>query len=380
MPKRLLYPASFIRTVPPPERWDRRPLSNLLYKSQHREDEISRLEAWYRELRSGQKTDLKKRLRSLSVRDFWSGYHELMTARIANGLGAVSVRHAAFLQGGRPDLAVTFPGRTKHIWEVASTFQTTERESDDNKAHELANRLNREFQHRWRVILDATQFSAGGLSLKQAKPRIRSWLDRLEHGGPKKLTLKPPAIDCHLTLTASPSPHRDQPGPIVQGLMGQGGKLTATDRIRGILRKKIKKYDAVKHARLPFVIFLYEGDWLHISRDSLEWALQGQLQAIFNRNTGQVTWAVEEGGLFMTWSDGRPRNTRLSAVVYCKRVWHDDAVHASMFVYHHPAAQLPISDNIFRGYPQCHMMVRKTELRATWDHNPGSHIQMLRLG
>ena len=138
--RRLLYPHSFVRTVPSPELWDRRPLPNLIHNSLNREQEIERLERWYRSLRSGQRTDLKKRLRSLTHRDFWSAYAELMIARIARQLGAISIHHSPLLWKKRPDLCVSFREGDRQIWEVAATFQTPERDRDDTMAHELASR------------------------------------------------------------------------------------------------------------------------------------------------------------------------------------------------------------------------------------------------
>jgi hypothetical protein len=372
--RRLLYPQTFIRTVPRPELWDRRPLPNLIHNSPNREQEIERLERWYRALRSGQKTDLKKRLRSLARRDFWSAYAELMVARIARQLGAISIRHSPLLWTKRPDLFVSFQEVGRQIWEVAAAFQTPERERDDTMAHELASRLSREFHHRWGVVVDATNFQGATVSLNRIKPTIRAWMDQLEHGGPTELTLRPPNINCLLTLTAHPSPHRNQPAPIVQGLSGQGGNLTATDRLREVLRKKIKKYSGVVGAKLPLVVFLFEGDWLHIDPFSLEGALWGQQAVTFRPGAEIADLAVQEGGLFLPGPNGRPRNTRLSAVVYCRRVWHNDIVHATLNVYHHPAAAQPLDTRCFNGLAQCHTSVRDTEIETSWDHESDSKM------
>lgn len=182
MPRCLLYPKSFVRSITIPERWDRRPLPNLFHKAPQpsRDAEVARLERWYRELQSGEKTELKRRLRSLSLRDFWSAYYELMTARIGLQLGALSVRHGPLLDGKRPDLLLAFASGARQIWEVAAAFQAPGREGDDDKAHALASFLSREFQHRWSIIMGAKQFGPGGLSLRVARPRIQHWLNRLE--------------------------------------------------------------------------------------------------------------------------------------------------------------------------------------------------------
>jgi hypothetical protein len=85
--RKVLYPSSFLRSVPAPESWDRRTLPNLIHNASNPENELIRLEIWYRCLHSEQKKDLKKRLRSLSHREFWSAYAELMVSRVAHALG-----------------------------------------------------------------------------------------------------------------------------------------------------------------------------------------------------------------------------------------------------------------------------------------------------
>lgn len=380
MPRRLLYPLKFVKSVAPPERWDRRPLPNLLHSRDPitRDQEIDRLEKWYRELQSGEKTNLKSRLRSMTFRDFWSAYYELMTARIAHGVGALSVRHAPALAGKRPDFRVHFPSGAQ-IWEVAAAYQTVDREVDDDKAHDLANRLNREFSHRWRVVVEAEAFGPGAVSLSRALPRIRAWLNGLEQGGPVRLRLRSPTINCKLSLRAHPPRDADEQRPIVSALMCQGGNITATDRLRTVIRKKVKKYGAVKHSRTPLVIFLYEGDLLHIARESLEWALLGSLQVTFRPGQEEVPLSHAPGGLFLPGPDGRPQNTRLSAVVYCRRQWENGAPHATIFVYHHPAARNPLPLAQFEPLPQCQITIRETELQQQWTTDPEAEIQILPL-
>lgn len=365
--RKILYPDSFLRSVPVPESWDRRPLPNLIHKASNSENELTRLENWYRWLESGQKNDLKKRLRSLLHREFWSAYAELMVSRIAHELGAVSVKHSPLLWAKRPDLMVHFSGLGKQIWEVAAAFQTKQREHDDDMAHELASRLNREFQHRWNIIVDATKFCEGGIKFNQAKPIIQAWLDQLEQDGPNELTISPPKINFELKLTASPNPYPREPTPIVKSLWGQGGNLSSTDRFKEVLRKKIKKYSGVADAKLPLVIFMFEGDWLHIDPFSLEGALWGQQTVIFSRVSGNSSLGVQDGGLFLPGPNGRPQNTRLSAVVYCRRVWQKESVHVTLNVYHNPSALHPIDPDCFKGAAQCQTIIRESEIEVTWE-------------
>lgn len=380
MHRRLVYPKQFVNSVPFPEKWDRRPVPNLLHPrdSVTGDQERERIERWYLELKSGEKSHLKQQLRSMRFREYWSAYYELMTARIAQAFGALSIRHAARLAGGRPDFTIKFPSG-QQIWEVATAYQKENRETDDDKAHELANRLNSKFVHRWRVTVEAENFGAGGVSLSKVLSRIQAWLNSLDQGGPVRIGFRPPMINCELSLRAHPPSEGDEPRPIVSALMGQGGNITATDQLRNVLRKKVKKYGSVKARGAPLVVFLYEGDWLHISRDSLEGALLGELQVTFSQGQRESSYSLAPGGLFMPAQDGRAQNTRLSAVVYGCRQWMNGAPYAKLFVYHHPEARHPLPLELFDPLPQCCLTVGETEIKQQWTSDPDGEIKILQL-
>ena len=378
---RILYSESFIQSVQPPEDWDRRPLPNLLHRARDpvtRDQELERLERWYQDLVSEEKPNVLQRLRSMKFREFGSAYYELVTSEVARRVGATSLRHAPEMFGKRPDFEITFPSG-KQIWEVATAYQTSAREADDDLAHDIANQLNRHFQHRWRVVVEAENFRSGRVHLRPALPQIHAWLECLESGGPNWIRLGPPTISCDLHLVA----HRPKDGaeirPIVSGLMGQGGNITATDQLRNVLRKKIKKYSHVRSGLVPLVIFLYEGDLLHVSRESLEWALFGSLQVSFRPGLSEAPLSLAPGGLFMPDPNGHPQNTRLSAVVYGRRQWQNGIPHACLFIYHHPAARNPIPGDEFSPLPQCRVTIRETEIQQDWSTDISGDIQILRL-
>lgn len=376
---RIVYSDSFVSSVQPPEEWDRRPLPNLLHRARDpvtRDQELDRLERWYEDLASEEKPNLFQRLRSMKFREFCSAYYELMTSEIARRVGAVSLRHAPEWFGKRPDFEITFPSGPQ-IWEVATTYQTAARETDDDLAHDLANQLNRHFQHRWRVVVEAENFRNGRVHLPPALPRIRAWLDRLESGGPERIRFGPPLISCDLHLRAHRQPDGAEVRPIVSGLMGQGGNVTATDQLRNVLRKKIKKYARVQSGLVPLVIFLYEGDLLHVSRESLEWALFGSLRVTFQPGEEEAPISLTPGGLFMPDPNGHPQNTRLSAVVYGRRQWHNGIPHARLFIYHHPTGRNPIPDDQFAPLPQCRVTILETEIQQHWSTDISGDISRI---
>jgi hypothetical protein len=139
--------------------------------------------------------------------------------------------------------------------------------------------------------------------------------------------------------------------------MGIGGEIMTHESLRVAILGKVKKYRAVKELRLSLVLFVWEGDWIKVTATSLEWALFGQAQAsrIRGRTGSDWKWGHAPGGVFGFGHDGtrEPRNTRISAVAYCSRIWQDGRVYARVALYHHPYALHPLRADVFAGIPQC---------------------------
>jgi hypothetical protein len=99
---------------------------------------------------------------------------------------------------------------------------------------------------------------------------------------------------------------------------------------------------------------------------------------VFSRTGGPGTLGVGEGGLFMPRAEGTLRNKRISAVIYCRRVFHENAVHVTMNVYHHPGTERPLDPMLFDGLAQCWTTIRKTEIEVRWDHDRDSKMVTLK--
>jgi len=378
--RKVLYPSSFLKSVPVPESWDRRPLPNLIHNSPNSENELTCLENWYGWLKSGQKNDLKKKLRSLTYRDFWSAYAELMVSRVAYGLGATSVKHSPLIWDKRPDLMVSFAGRDKQIWEVAALFQAQSKEMHARGLYELAGWINREISPNggWKIWLDGSEVKPGGIPYKKIKAQILDWWKNLDCGGRKNLKFSRPEMNCELCLTAIKIIESENSSSIIDGIFSGGGSSSATIRLKEVLRKKIKKYRDVKKSNHPLVVFLFEGDREEISPFALEGALWGQQTVSFSGTIpGNSSWGVQDGGLFLPGPNGRDQNTRLSAVVYCRRICKDNDVSATLNVYHNPMAMHPFKLDFSGGAAQCKAIIKETEIEISWDYQRDT--RMLRL-
>jgi hypothetical protein len=88
--------------------------------------------------------------------------------------------------------------------------------------------------------------------------------------------------------------------------------------------------------RVPLIVFVWQGTWMHVSHTSVEWALFGQEQVTFTRNRerglGDRRWGRAPGGLFGFGRDGAsdPETTRVSAVLYGERESRSGSVYARL--------------------------------------------------
>jgi len=348
---RLVYPRKFAETVPVPASWDERPLP-LLLRGQHSdpEEEIERIERWYRELK-GPKGGLRGRLQSVEPRDFWAGLSELMTSRIFAERRWPS-RYEPKLADKTPDFLVRCPGGPRFVGEVLTAFQDPEDEKQEAAINNAVSLLN-QISHRFAVIVGEVILPKRTVSLKPLLPQVHAWLDQCKPGRSQKITLSLPEVGMSVTLSTLENP-RPEPGPIVQGVMGIGGNITSTDRIQKAIQKKVDAYRHVAGLGFPFVLFLWQGHWFKVTETSLEWALFGRLQVRIPRklSSGPAIWSHAPGGLFAFGHNGRPRNPTLSAVAYCSRVWYRDRVYARVQIYHHPYADHPLPLRLFKGVPQ----------------------------
>jgi hypothetical protein len=377
-----LYPREFVESLPKAGAVETRPLLMLL-RGEHSdaEAEIERIERWFRELNGPpeRKATLAGNLRSYSKpRNFWSALSELMTSRVFAERGYPASFEVA-VAGLTPDFFVQCPGHGEFVVEVLTAFEEEEYRRQDADIRFVASALA-EVHHRIAVFIDDVELPAERPSLKHLVRRVSTWLNECRPEESSTLCLSPEEVG--LSINLSTVGVRPDPAPIIEGFVGPGGKISTHESIRDALRGKSTKYRAVKEAGLPLVLFLWEGTWLHINPTSLEWALYGQDRVTLTRTRegGKgANWDRAPGGLFGFGPDGGgdPQHTRISAVMYCERVWRAGHVYARLRLYHHPFAASPLAPDIFAGTPQC-IPIEATNDRVTvqWDREPGLCLRL----
>jgi hypothetical protein len=363
-----LYPREFVEGLPKPDAVETRPLLMLL-RGEHSdaEAEIERIERWFRELDgpAERKASLAGNLRSLRPRNFWSALSELLSSRVLAERGCLASFEAP-VAGLTPDFLVRCPSGRDFVVEVLTAFEEDEYRRLGVDLHYVASALA-DVRHRVAVFIDDVELPETRPSLKRLIARVSAWLDQCPHDEPSKLCLSRDEVG--LSITVSTVGIRPEPAPIVEGIVGPGGKISTHESIREALQRKSRKYRAVKEAGFPLVLFLWEGTWLHVNPTSVEWALFGQDRLTLTSTREGIksgNWDRAPGGLFGFGADGSgdPQHTRISAVMYCERVWRAGHVYARLRLYHHPYGASPLPTDMFVGIPQC-LPIEVTHNRVT---------------
>jgi hypothetical protein len=365
----VLYPLEFVRRLPRAAPWELSPLL-LLLRGEHSDAqaEIERIERWYSELNGSEerKRALAGNLQSKIPRNFWSGLSELMASRVFSERGWGST-YEPNVGKATPDFLVRLPDGSRFVAEILTAFQDAGDQRREADLYYVASALN-QVKHRIGVFIDSAYLPPQRPSLAPLCARVQAWLDLLLTGRSRKSSLRVPRIGIRLTALKP----RESPSPIVQGIMGVGGKIMTHESVRAAILRKVRKYRAVKDLGLSLVLFVWEGDWMKVTPTSLQWALFGQAQASGIRGRAGIDWkwGHAPGGVFGFGHDGTrpPPNTRISAVAYCTRIWQDGKVHARLELYHHPYAAHPLPAYVFAGIPQClPVSASADEATLRWD-------------
>lgn len=143
------------------------------------------------------------------------------------------------------------------------------------------------------------------------------------------------------------SPDTTEPGGV--GVTTSGvHTLTIGKRIRDALEEKAGKYGSID---MPFVIAAYgAGEFPVQTRDEFD-ALSGD--RVWNvHSSSQVTERRKPNGFFTSVRGGKRRHVDVSAVLFYRFKWLEDAHTHLVYIYHNPFALRPLSPDLFPRVPQ----------------------------
>lgn len=163
-------------------------------------------------------------------------------------------------------------------------------------------------------------------------------------------------------------PVTDLNGPMIRG--------DDINPLRVRLVEKAQKYKWLKTLRTPYVVVVCRGVRSLVRRDAVEQAMLGREMisvGVSERGpTGEIGTTRKYDGVVTKPRKGKPRYSRISAIVYCER---DDCATETLCrfaVFHNPYAMNPLTPGAFGGFPELTWTIDGSMYVGDWSTDPDS--------
>jgi hypothetical protein len=328
--------------------------------------ERSTIDKCFKTLPDCVKPDMLERLRSYNSRQHFGAYYELVMREFFRHLD-YSVDFHPQIEGSEPDLFVTGNGLEKPlVVEIATVFDDPDWEKEERKLDLIINALN-SIKHYFFVSVSVESIPIPiTVNYNRLKQYVVQWLDSFDVEKTNKISrVEYQHNNLELSLALIPKkPGVRTKSPIVGG-HSLPARFVDQKQLRRALQKKVNKYRFVKERRLPYIVALSLSNVFADEEDVIN-ELFGKWQVTIIRNSEgkpiETKWERGSGGLLTPKPHlhRRIQNRRLSAVITTKTQWADsDTINVKkptrvhhFSVIHNPYAYVPVSEDLFRGYPQ----------------------------
>lgn len=356
-----IYDEAFIDSLPPFGRfWNPMVVAICKWPGEEKDFHRLQIERWFLELPDAEKPGMKARLRSMDDSEHLSSFWELVFHQYGKEEGWVVTKNPD-VGGLTPDFHIV----TKHTdfyLEVAS-LGLSEKQRKQKASQLKVLRAIDEIRTDFAISISFKDHCDERVETEKIVERVETWLKTLPHEGVKhELAIR--EFGVHLKVLPRWYPKR--PSLTVNGYHGPGGWIDKEPRFKKKISDKNSKYSFVKEQKKPFVIAI-SADELDFPETQLEWTLYGLDTISFNREdpSAEAVPGKDNSGIFTPrfgQRGGDVRNTRLSAVILCKKRWNNDQMMYDMRVFHNPWAATPLPEEVFFKMPQ-YVPVRDTPER-----------------
>lgn len=375
-----LFPDNFIAKLPNIKRFVNNPLIVFLLKSDKEalQKLKDQLEIWFSNIPQGHKRDIANRIRSINNKQHLAAFYELVWHQFFIEEGHSLIIHPLLPNGKHPDFKIVPKKYLDFFFEVATVFEERERASKEKRFDELLGLLDT-IEHYFCVLVtekstipDTFQIYREGKEIKQFLLRE---LDKLD---PKTQTQGIILVRHYqkngISIEFEIIPWKENKKQhIIGGAMPTGSWGDAKEQIQRSLQHKVKKYKGIKESGKPLVIAICSSGHHTVDEDALESALFGnpQLSWVLDGKPGSEKWGRDLSGLITPKpAFQNPRNTRLTAVIFCDRKISGERMGYIFKVYHNPWAANPLPEGIFQKLPQLIVAQKtNTEIQMKWINN-----------
>lgn len=321
----------------------------------------NQLEEWIRNIGSKKRKDILGRLVSFRDKEHLSAFFELMWHQFLFEEGYKIKIEPRLKNGKRPEFFVVSRNQDFYF-EVVASFADEELQKKIKTTEEVLGKVAR-MKSYYPITVSLNSWLEPHFKHSDFLRFVRETLQIIEKSEkdftePKTFLYEKNGAD--IQVQVYPKYKEESSVLMAVHYPGYSGVL-GSDKIKGRIQEKISKYRDVKALKKPLVISLcFDSGSSTYGQPSVEYDLFGRPMVVFSKNEeGESRWAVDGSGLFMQKNkDGSPKNTRLSAVISCKRKWDKTEKYPEgsyvyeMEVFHNPFASCPIEPEVFKKLPQ----------------------------
>jgi hypothetical protein len=338
--------------------------------------ERSKIEEWFKILPEDMKPDFLKRLRSQNDCQHFGAYNELLVCHLFRS-GGYSVTMRPKLKEGEPDLLVEGKNqKTPVVVEVTTVFDEPRWVSEKKKQNKILAELDKIQHHYLATVSFRSDNIPEKVNYKKLRQFVEGWLNNIDHQeieARSQISYSYREGGLWLELELFPQKTSGK-SSIIGGVIYPVRAISGT-QLKSAIEKKIQKYKSVKELNCPYMIAA--------CFDTNVPAVEEQvINALFGRPS--VTVDIAKGGIVDVGRDfsglvtpkpglgGLAQNTRLSALLVVRSKWlqpldkGEECRQHFAFVLHNPNAEIALSEEFLRGYPQLvksHEDDRKVDLK-----------------
>lgn len=380
-----LFPKSFISKLPDLKRFVVNPLIVFLLKSD--KDALQKLrnqlDTWFNNVPQEHQNDIANRIRSWDNKQHLAAFYELVWHQFFIEEGWNPTIHPLLPNGKRPDFKVFPKNYSDFFFEVATVFEEKEKATQEKRLDELLGLLDTIEHHFCVLVAEKSTLPDTFRVYKEGKEIKHFLLEELNKLNPTTQIREQILVKNYqkngINIEFEIVPWKENKKQhIIGGATPIGSWGDAKEQIQKSLQYKVKKYKRIKESGRPLIAMCSSGHFM-VDENALESALFGnpQLSWILDGMPGTESWGRDLSGLITPKpAFQNPRNTRLSAVIFCDRKLDSTRMGYIFKVYHNPWAANPLPEKVFQKLPQLIVASRtQIQIQMKWiNNNPNMDI------
>jgi hypothetical protein len=314
-----------------------------------------KLEVWYQLMPEAARKDLSGRLRTTDdtnhvASSFEVVFHEMFRRR------GFDIKHNVLLSSHRPDFLISKEGMQFYL-EVLSVWQIIDVPAG-RTAFSLVLKCVERAARNHLVAIDFLEFPSD-VDKDALEASLRNVTDTLPTSGTAEHAEHINDFGVNAIFRIRPRNGIASKTSIYEWTLVGASSDESELAVKRAVRKQIKH---MSESNLPLVLAV-------CSRDNAVWDDIGLLQNLFgdisidSHRSGKRTVTLHHNGRALS----PDKNTRISAIAFCRRRWDRNQLHHDLLVIHNPWAKRPLAHEAFAGCRQVTLSATEPNITMSWD-------------